>query len=87
MHSLFRENADRLHTAHYITSQPNNHHRNKKHHKRTEKTSIHKLIRKEPSRSGKRRTNQENNSKPERHTSCSVKKRLLEEKTFKWPPF
>jgi hypothetical protein len=35
---LFRKNTNRLHTTNYDTSQPNNHHRNKKHHKRTEKT-------------------------------------------------
>ena len=39
MHSLFRENANRLHTAHHNTRQPNNHNGNKKHRKRSDENS------------------------------------------------
>ena len=35
---LFRQNPNRLHPTHSITNQRNNHHGNKKHHKRIEKT-------------------------------------------------
>ncbi len=40
---LFCENANRLHTAHSITSQPNNHNGNKKHRKRSDENKRKKV--------------------------------------------